>query len=52
MPYTPTTLFYEPIPYEFLYTPELKPQVIVSVDGLEAACDSLNCGYTYIQPTA
>jgi hypothetical protein len=52
LPYTPTTIFYEPVPYEFMYTPELKPQVIVSVEGLEAACDSLNCGYTYIQPTA
>jgi hypothetical protein len=44
------TLFYEPIPFDFLYTNETSPQVIVHVDGIEAVCDSLNCNYEYIAP--
>jgi hypothetical protein len=49
IPYSSQNLFYEPVPYEFLYTAETAPQVIVSVDGVEAACDSLNCSFKYIQ---
>ena len=50
--YNPKRIFYEPIPYEFLHVDDSTPRVSVRVDGLEAACDSLNCGYEYIQPTA
>ena len=49
-PYTPTRLFYEPLPYEFLYTAEKVPQMQVKVAGIEAVCASLNCGYTYVVP--
>jgi hypothetical protein len=52
VPYSSSNLFYEPLPYEFLFTNETQPQVLVSVDGLEAVCASLKCGYTYIQPTS
>ena len=46
--YNQTSIFYEPVPFEFLYTNETSPQVIVSVDGIEAVCDSLECNYNYI----
>jgi hypothetical protein len=52
IPYNPQSIFYEPVPFEFLYTNEVTPQVIVSVGGLEAVCGSLSCGYTYITPAA
>jgi hypothetical protein len=50
--YNPSRIFYEPVPFEFLHTAEDKPQVIVSVEGVEAVCASLNCGYSYVPPTA
>lgn len=43
-----TNIFYQPIPYEMLRTHETKPQVIVNVDGLPAACHNLTCDFTYI----
>jgi hypothetical protein len=43
---------YEPVPFEFLYTNESAPQIIVTVDGIEAVCDSLSCNYNYEVPTA
>lgn len=52
MPYNQSRIFYEPIPFEFLYTVEKNPQVIVTIDGIEAVCDSLNCGYNYVPPTS
>jgi hypothetical protein len=52
VPYGFNNIFYEPIPFEFLYTNETTPQVIVSVDGIPAVCGSLECGFTYVQPTA
>lgn len=48
----PKTLFYEPLPYDFLYTNETSPQVIMNVDGVEVACHTLNCSYNYVVPTA
>jgi len=50
--YNPARLFYEPVPFEFLHTVEDKPQVIVSVEGVEAVCASLNCNFNYVAPTA
>ncbi|TNV88211.1 hypothetical protein FGO68_gene8985 [Halteria grandinella] len=50
IPYSSQNLFYEPVPYEFLYTNETIPQVIVSVNGVEAVCTTLNCGYEYKEP--
>ena len=53
MPYANnSSIFYEPMPFEYLYTNESSPQIIVSVDGIEAVCDSLQCNYNYISPTA
>ena len=52
VPYNQTSIFYEPLPFEFLHTNETSPQVIVSVDGIEAVCDSLQCNYNYITPSA
>lgn len=52
VPYNETSIFYEPIPFEFLYTNETSPQVVVNIEGIEAVCHSLNCNYRYIQPTA
>jgi len=52
IPYNQSRLFYEPVPFEFLYTIENNPQVIVTIDGIEAVCDSLDCGYNYVAPTS
>lgn len=52
IPYNPKRIFYEPVPFEFLHTAETKPQVIVSVDGIEAVCASLACDYTYVAAQA
>ena len=52
MPYNQSRIFYEPIPFEFLYTIENNPQLIVSIDGVEAVCDSLNCDYNYVAPAS
>lgn len=45
-------IFYDVIPYEMIYTSESLPQIYITVNGLEAACHSLNCGYTYIADSA
>ena len=52
IPYSSQNLFYEPIPFDFLYTAETQPQVIVTVNGTEAICASLNCNYNYVTPNA
>jgi hypothetical protein len=46
----PKRIFYEPVPYEFLYTNEEQPSLLVSIDGLDAVCPALNCSYNYIAP--
>ncbi len=48
IPWNPSRIFYEPVPFEFLHTEESSPQVIVSIDGIEAVCHSLKCDYNYI----
>jgi hypothetical protein len=35
-----------------LYTIETTPQVIINIGGVEAVCNSLKCGYNYVEPTA
>lgn len=40
-------VYYDVIPYEFLYTDETQPQVIVTVDGMDALCTTLSCDYVY-----
>ena len=50
--YDPTHLFYEPLPFEFLFTNETQPQMIMSVDGVEIVCNTLDCGYKYVAPLA
>lgn len=52
IPYDLTRIFYEPVPFDMLYTVETTPQVIINIDGVEAVCDSLNCGYNYFAPVA
>ena len=42
-----SNLYYKFIPFDFLYTDETEPQVIVSIDGMPALCKNLACGYTY-----
>lgn len=45
-------MFYEPVPFEFLYTNESNPQVIVSVDSIPAVCAGLSCDFTYETATS
>lgn len=46
-------LFYEPIPFEFLFYAETKPSIKVSVDGLPAVCaGNLDCTFTYQQASS
>lgn len=52
IPYSSQNLFYEPVPFDFLYTAETQPQVIVSVNGIEAICSKLNCNYNYVAANA
>lgn len=44
--------FYEPIPLEFLTAVAQNPQVLVTVNGIEAICPKMNCDYTYSDPKA
>lgn len=44
-----SNLYYPAVPFEMLRTLETTPQITVKVDGVEAACHNLNCGYSYIQ---
>lgn len=48
--HNPHRIFYEPIPFEFLYTDEDKPQISVQVGDLPAVFDSLNSGFTFVDP--
>ena len=41
------SLWWESIPMEMLYTPVMKPQVRVQVNGLDAVCPDQNCDYLY-----
>ena len=43
---------FEPIPLEFIYTDAQKPQVMISVNGIDGVCPEFNCDYTYINTTA
>jgi len=43
---------FEPIPMEMLYTSATRPQILVEVDGVSAACANLNCDYLYIDSSA
>lgn len=43
---------YEPLPFEFLYTNESEPQVLMTVNGVEVACTNLDCNYNYVAPEA
>jgi hypothetical protein len=44
-----TNIMYDAIPFELIYTDEVLPQVIVTVDGLPAVCKNLTCDFTYIE---
>lgn len=46
------TLMFEPVPMEMLYTSVTKPQILVEVDGVPAACANLNCDYLYVNSPA
>ena len=41
-------LFFEPMPLEFIYTDAQKPQVMITVNGVEGVCPEFNCDYIYI----
>lgn len=43
-------LLYEPIPFDMLRAYEEMPQFEVTVNGTQAVCHSLNCGYEFIEP--
>ena len=45
-------IFYDYIPFDYLYTDQTEPQVIVEVNGMPALCKNLNCGYSYQDSTA
>jgi len=45
-------LMFEPIPLEFLYADAQKPQVLVSVNGIDAVCPDFTCDYLYIDTDA
>lgn len=44
-----SNLFYQPIPFEMLKTYETRPQLLVEVNGLPAACHNLTCDFSYIE---
>ena len=44
-------LMFEPIPLEFLYADAQKPQVLVTVNGIDGVCPEFNCDYAYFEPT-
>lgn len=39
---------FEPIPLEFLYTDAQKPQVRITINGIDGVCPGFNCDFTYI----
>ena len=44
------TLMFEPVPLEFLRAQTTVPQLLVSIDGLQALCSNLTCDYKYTTP--
>jgi hypothetical protein len=46
------SLILEPIPIEFLSTDATSPQVLISVNGIDAVCPGFNCDYMYVPTTA
>ena len=40
-------LMFEPVPLEMLYHDADKPQVLVTVNGIEGLCPNFNCDYLY-----
>lgn len=43
-------VWFDTIPYEYIYTIEELPQVLVEVGGHAALCGTLDCGFTYEDP--
>jgi hypothetical protein len=41
---------YPAVPFEMMRTAHDKPQISVTVDGMEAICTGLNCDYVYEEP--
>ena len=46
------SIMFEPIPSEMLWTAATRPQVLVNVEGIPAACANNNCDYLYVDTTA
>jgi hypothetical protein len=44
------SLFFETVPLEMLHSDAQTPQVLVTVDGMQALCLDLNCDFTYTVP--
>lgn len=47
-----TNKFFEPIPMEMLFSAVTRPQILVNVDGIPAACAYDNCDYLYTDSPA
>lgn len=45
-------IFYDALPFENLHTAHTKPQVMVKVDDMPAVCASVQCDFTYTEPTS
>ena len=45
-------VWYDTIPFEYIYTIEDEPQVLVEIDGHAALCGTLECGFTYEDPVS
>lgn len=43
-------LYYDVVPFEWLRTFHVKPQVLVHVDGIIAVCPNMNCDFMYTEP--
>lgn len=42
------TMFFDPVPLQFLKTAGTEPMIDVTVNGLQAVCPTFNCSFGYI----
>lgn len=42
-------LFFEPTPLEMLYSDAEKPQVLITVNGIDAVCPGFDCDFVYVE---
>ena len=41
-------LMFEPVPMEMLYNDAEKPQVLVTINGIDGVCPDFNCDFVYV----